>query len=306
LEQVTVLVGSSGKWMPPESEEFLAVLGDADPGDDAVGFAVLALGFIRFQVLDRLVTEIELCPRSIELPALLALEQRLKEPGTKLFRIRYFDTEWRSEISASAEHTIDRLRELCAPAPELPSSERFRVEAQDANVLLRDVGNPLRLLTQKWRTSFGCFDASVIALACSHGLLSLMAITGWQEREESPVFRFLGEGHRWASRDYQFAGGRLEEMPDREYGHWAAEFHRAVAASSQPRYDLVTATTQIAQDRGRPKRTLRYERLLLPWRGASGEVLITSCARNGGTDRSANLAPDRSASSVAKYAARSS
>src|SRR5258708_4935286 len=195
VEQLTVLVTSDGRWVLPGSDDFLAALGDLDPDYDAVGFAVRNLGFIKYQVLDRLVTEIELHPRNVALPALLAVEHQLEEPPTKLFRIKHLDTEWRSEISASPEHTVARLRELCAPPPVEPSSnERFRVEPQDPNALLRDVDNPLRLLTQKWRASFGQFDSSVISFAIQHGLLARLMIAGMSPHDTDPVFRFIGAG----------------------------------------------------------------------------------------------------------------
>jgi hypothetical protein len=302
LNQLTMLVTAEGRWVLPDSEEFLAALGDPNPDYDAVGFAVRNLGFVKFQVLDRLVTEIELHPRNVDKRALLAVEEVIGQSATNLFRIRYLDTEWHSEISASPEHTMARLRELCAPVFEPPATQRFHVEPQDHAVMMCDPGNPLRLLTQKWRTSFGNFDASVIGLACDHGLISLMAITGFETREADPVFRFIGDGHRWASRQYQFAGigDKVVNLPDKEYGHWAAEYHRSVAISGRPRYDLVKAATVIAQEQGQPQRTLVYERLLLPWRMPAGEVLITSCAKKLGTERTANLVPDEPDSSVSK------
>jgi hypothetical protein len=300
VEQLTVLVTSGGKWVLPGGDEFLAELGDPSPDYDAVGFAVRNLGFIKFQVLDRRVTEIELHPRNVGLAALLTVERKLGEPGTSLFRIKYLDTEWQSEISASAEHTIARLHELCAPSEEPGPTARFHVKPRDPATLARDADNPLRILSLKWRTSFGNFDTSVISLAFSHGLMPLLAISGFDRHDSSPVFRFLGEGHRWASRDYQMAGGKIEDTPDKEYGHWVAEFHRSVAISGKPRFDLVEAATQIAQETGKPRRRLVYERLLLPWRGPAGDVLITSCARNVGTARSANLPPDEPESSLDK------
>src|SRR4029077_5625360 len=103
LQQLTMLVTTNGQWVLPNSEEFLAALGDPEPDYDAVGFAIRNLGFIRFQVLDRLVTEIELHPRNVTLPALLALEKLLGEVGTNLFRIKYLKEEWASEISADAD-----------------------------------------------------------------------------------------------------------------------------------------------------------------------------------------------------------
>jgi hypothetical protein len=302
VEQLTLLFSPEGTCLLPDGEEFLAALGDPNPDYDAVGFAVRNLGFIKFQVLDRLVTEIELHPRNVDRGCLLAVERQLRKPGTKLFRIKYLESGWRSEISASAEHTIARLHELCAPAAEPSSTARFQVEPQDPTALMRDAGNPLRLLTQKWRTSFGNFDSSVIDLAFSSNLLPLLAITGFDKPDSDPVFRFIGEGHRWATRKYQITsiGEKVEDTPDKEFGHWAAEYHRAAAASGRPRYDLVTAGLQIAQEAGKPQRTLVYERLLLPWRGLAGEVLITSCAKKLGTERSANLPPGAPDNSVAR------
>ena len=123
------------------------------------------------------------------MPALLAVEHQLEEPPTKLFRIKHLDTEWHSEISASPEHTVARLRELCAPPPVEPrSNERFHVEPQDPNALLRDADNPLRLMTQKWRASFGQFDSSVIAFAIQHGLLTRLMIAGMRPSAERPDF----------------------------------------------------------------------------------------------------------------------
>jgi hypothetical protein len=71
-----------------------------------------ALGFVKWEVLDRSIVQIEVHPRNVELPALLAAQQQISSCGFKLFRIRYFETDWKFEISSSAEHTIARLSEL--------------------------------------------------------------------------------------------------------------------------------------------------------------------------------------------------
>src|ERR1700733_8234023 len=97
LNQLTMLVTAEGSWVLPDSEEFLAALGDPHPDYDAVGFAIRNLGFIKFQVLDRLVTEIELPPRNVDRRALLAVERLLHDADTNLFRIKYLEDEWLSE-----------------------------------------------------------------------------------------------------------------------------------------------------------------------------------------------------------------
>jgi hypothetical protein len=279
VEQLTILVSSEGRWVLPEGDEFLAALGDPSPDYDATGFAVRNLGYIKFEVLDKLVTEIELHPRNVSPHALDALETQLRKPGTNLFRIKYLDSEWRSEISASAEHTISRLRELCAPHAEAPSTERFRITPQDALKLSRDFENPLRLLSQKWRASFGRFDSTVISFAIQNGLLSRLMITGVRPHLHDAIFRFIGDGYKWLGKDYKInaLGENIENQPDKEYGAWVSEFYKGVAASGEPRYDLVAATIQNTGTK--VPYVARYERLLLPWKTPTDEVFVTSTSK---------------------------
>lgn len=307
MNHLTMLVTAEGKWVLPASEEFFAALGDPVPDYDAVGFAVRNLGFIKFDVLDRLVTEIELHPRNVDLPALLAVESQLGQVTTNLFRIKYLADDWKSEISASAEHTLARLRALCAPVFDPPPNQRFRVEPQKPGDLFdtqagRD--DPFGRMAMKWRVAFGNFDESVLELASRNDLLSLTAIVAVRDkRNADPVFRFIGDGHRWADPRFKVTGlgEKVENMPDREYGQWITEFHRSVATSGEPRYDIVTADMQIAGEAApASRRAVRYERLLLPWRTPSGEVFITSCAKKFSTGRAANLLPDKSDNSTDK------
>jgi len=276
-----MLVTAEGKWVLPDSDEFLAALGDPNPDYDAVGFAVRNLGFVRFQVLDRLVTEIELCPRNVDLQALLAVERLLCEAGTNLFRIRWLADEWHSEISASAKHTMARLRELCAPVFEPVTTERFHVEQRDFATLFRDADNPMRQVAQKWRVSFGNFDPSVLTIAMQNQVLARTMVVGLKPGREEPHWRFIGDGQRWLDNSYRFngIGEKVENLPDKEYGAWLSGFHKAVAESDQPRYDLVTADMQYDAEQGKPRRIVRYDRLLLPWKTVSGEVFVTSCAK---------------------------
>ena len=112
MQHLNMLATSEGRWVLPGTPEFFAALGDSDPNYDPVAFAVKNLGFVKFEVLDRSTVQIELHPRNVEFPALLAAQQQISSCGFKLFRIRYFETDWKFEISSSAEHTIARLSEL--------------------------------------------------------------------------------------------------------------------------------------------------------------------------------------------------
>lgn len=285
MQRLTMLVTSDAQWVIPETPEFYEALGDPDPDYDSTAFAVKNLGFIKFQVVGNSIIEIELHARNVELPALLAVQQEILRSKVGLFRLKFFDSEWRSEISSSPEHIISRLSELCAPLFTSPMTERFVVQPQDMSTLYGDEDNVLRPLAQKWRVSFGQFDPSVISLAVTHRLLSRLMIAGIRPHETEPRWRFIGDGHIWIGGQYQHLGlgEKVENMPDKEYGGWANQFYRSVAATGQPRYDLVTALVDY-QDENRKRRSVCYERLMLPWKTPSDEVFVTMCSRTTSKD----------------------
>jgi hypothetical protein len=292
VKNLCILISPDGRWMVEDSAEFAAAIGDAHPDYDAAMFAVKNLGFIRFQILDQSVIEIELHPYTVELPALLAVQQQMLVSQVGLFRIRYLDSEWRSEILSSGELAAARLSELCAPkfAPTL--KERFLVEPQDYSRLFDGGDGPLHLLAQKWRVSFGHFDPTVISFAIKHQMLSRMMIFGIKPDLTDPVFRFIGDGFGWLQRDYQFhgIGERVENQPDHDYGEWVSEFYRSVARTGRPRYDLVSAAIRTPSREG-ALFVSRYERLLLPWKTSSDEILVSMLSKrldaDDDTERSA-------------------
>lgn len=302
-KRLTILISPEGEWLFPDSPEFLAILGDPSPDYDAVGYAVRNLGFIRFEIIDHLVIEVELHPRNVHERAVRAAQQQLLASTVRLFRLKYWDKEWRSEISSSADGIVGRLDELCAPSFLPTVSDRFRIEPRDISLLFGNSALPplgLRLIAQKWRASFARFDLTILSLASQHQLLPRFAIVGVQSGE--PVFRYLGDGHRWVGENSRvnMLGNKVAHLPDREYGAWVSEFYRSVADSGQPRYDLVTASMHYESQGSDPPRTVSYERLLLPWKTPSNEVFVTSCAKLVEKDRGANLDEDDDDSSVIK------
>ena len=274
MNRLSMLVTPDGQWVFPDSSEFLALLGDPDPDYDAEAFAVKNMGFIKFSVIERTIIEIELHPHNVELPALLAVQQQVQSSGINLFRIRHFDTDWRSEITSSAEQAIVRLSQLTAPEFVASSRERFIVEPQDYSQLLTAEGNPLRMMALKWRMSFGIFDTNLIPFAIKQQLLGHMIIMGVKPRPADPVFRFIGDEHSsWLGARYRFnaIGDKMENFPDKDYGLWASEYYRSVASTGEPRYDHITAAIQ----RDSNAYETHYERLMLPWTTGSNEVLVT-------------------------------
>jgi hypothetical protein len=228
VKRLSMLVTAKGEWVFEDSAEFLAALRDSNPDYDAASFAVKNLGFIKFQILDDSIIEIELHPRNVELPALLAVQQQLLSSRVNLFRIKYFETSWRSEITFTAERAISQLAELFSPVFAAPPSRRFLAEPRDFSRLAQDPDNPFSPMVHKWRMSFGFFDSTVIAFAIKQQLLSRMMIIAVTPHRADPIFRFIGDGFPWTDYDYKIGaiGRRIEEQPDKEYGAWVSEFYK--------------------------------------------------------------------------------
>jgi hypothetical protein len=308
VKRLIMLVTPDGRWVIEDSAEFLAALGDTDPDYDAALFAVKNLGFIKFQILEGSLVEIELHPRNVQLPALLAVQQQILSSRAKLFRIKYFETSWLSEITSSSERAISRLAELCAPTFAPPSTEKFLVEPRDYSALFDDRESPLRPMVQKWRMSFGHFDPSVISFAIKQQLLSKMMIVGVKPKAQDAIFRFIGDGFRWTNDSFQLnaIGERVENQPDKEYGGWVAEFYKSVASTGQPRYDCVTAAIHQPAPGSWRTGVIRYERLLLPWRTPSEEILVTLSSKMLEEDVVTEPLSSETESSVVRKLARSS
>ena len=138
-----MLVTSDGRRVLPEDDAFFVTLRDLAPGQEAVGFAVRNLGFIKFQALDWGVTLIELHPQSVDRRALLAAERRIGEWGTRMFLVNRLDDGKPSRIAISAGRRSPRCVR-CAPRRRNPSrpSASF-AEPQDFAKLLRSPDHPL-------------------------------------------------------------------------------------------------------------------------------------------------------------------
>lgn len=294
MQRMAMLATPEGEWVFEDSPEFRAALGDPDPDYDAPLFAVKNLGFIRFQIFGQAVIEIDLHPRNVALPALLAVQEQLQSSRIKLFRIRYFDSDWKSEIISSAEHAMLRLSGLCAPNFSPMPSERYRIAPRDYALLLEDEASPLKLMAQKWRTSFGQFDSTVISFAIRHRLISRLMIFGVKPGSGDAVFRFIGDGFKWLDDDYALngLGEKVENQPDKEYGAWVAGFYKHVAAAREPRYDSITAAIRPSPQDPRPY-VSRYERLLLPWSTPSREVFVSMLSRRVAEEKIADLPVER-------------
>jgi hypothetical protein len=278
MKRPALLVTSDGQRVLPETDAFFASLARLVPGSDPIDFAVRDLGFVKFHLDDRAVATIEFDPRSVDRRALLRAERQIRDCGASTFCVTTIGASGSAYQSLSATEAVVRLRELCAPPDKPAAAGRFAAQPLDYATLLRKTGDPFCRFGRKWCSSFGAFDASIMAFAGDNDLLSRMMVFAVRPGTEDLVFRYIGDGHRWLTRHYRTdpIGDTLDSQPDKEYAAWVSQFHRAVARSGEPCFDIVSATLRFGAE---PAYDIRYERLLLPWKSASDESLVTLVSR---------------------------
>ena len=272
------VVSAIGQWFKESDQGLKDAIGLADPALDSIGYAVRNMGFIRVSFSNVGDATITLHPRNAEAGAISAAAQHLRTLGSGRFHVRHLGSDgWVSEIlpdGASAARKIDLLCNLDAATPQ----SRWHLTPVGLETLSADESNPLRLMHQKWRIAFGTFDESVFGFALRFNLLDRLILTGAKRGKTDLVFRYIGDGMgSMHSEEFRFnaIGNSVLQQPDKEYAEWVAKAYGEVAFSGVPRLDKIDAFIPISS-RGP---WLRYERLLLPWRLPTGDVLVSMNSR---------------------------
>jgi hypothetical protein len=274
VERSARFITSDGKHVLAADDAFFARLGGVADGREPTQFAVRCLGFVKLASLDDAGAVVELCPHTVDRRALLAAELEIGLFAAAHFRIRYVDGDRSGERPLSATEAVDCLRAL-RPAGEAPAANpRFSAEPRDFGALLRLSANPYSLLSQKWCAAFGEINGTLSEFAAESGFLDRMVLFGVSRRWPEPVFRFIGGTPPWLDPEFgrRAIGEKLADMPDKPYGGWAAAFYAEVARRGEPRFDRVSAHRRLPAG---GSYDVQYDRLLLPWRMASGETIVS-------------------------------
>ena len=136
MNRLTMLVTSGGSSGCSRTAPSFALLwAIPNPITMPAAFAVKNLGFIKFQILDNSIIEIDLHPQNVEFAALLAVQQQLLSSQIRLFRIKYFEACWKSEILCSSEIGCYASLRIVLPEVRAAGQRQFLVEPQDYSKL---------------------------------------------------------------------------------------------------------------------------------------------------------------------------
>ncbi len=271
----TLCISPEGELLVPGTAPFYERIGYRNPDFDAGDYAVRNMGFVAISRLSRDRLRIRLRPDLVTGQAVEEVCRYLAERSLEEIELDYLDDEWKREIWPNDPALLHRLVMLCA-ATKPAERVTFHAEPITVSDAVEDHGNPFKPLIQKWRVSFGQFNETTLPFLQRFGFFPKLVILTRAGPGEPLRFSFIGSGVQVYDEATmgELIGRPVTDQPDRAYGEWVGSQYAAFLESERPRLDCIEARVRHSSDQ---VRSVRYERLLLPWRSASGSQLIT-CA----------------------------
>jgi hypothetical protein len=273
---VRFVIDADGRLWSPAAAEFHRLLGYPEPDFDLARYAVRNLGYVLLEISAApdglLIIEFRAC---LVKPAALAEAQRfMKASGASGgFGLRYLLADWTEETFGSADAAIARINALTAAAEFRAGRSHLISEQVEVDRLFHQPDHRLKPLFQLWRASFNRFTEATLPFLVQHGYDERMVIVERDRGSDAHRFRYVGAGFTFyeEAERLKLIGTDLREQPDRTYGEWIANAYSQASQTMRPLFEEVDA---VIRPPGRPPRRSRYERLLVPFSTAEGDVLI--------------------------------
>jgi hypothetical protein len=270
-----LLIDDGGSILDSRSPQLRAALHGLHLGEHFVDYAIRNLGFIA-AIESGTAVQLRLRPAVVSQHAMCGLLYWLGDRRPERVMLATLDAGgWNHTMLGNGATAATRLARLVAKA-QSPRRDDFLVEALDLGSLpaqhaLRD----LVAARAELEAALDRCDYQALAAILEPRIGSRYSVSVTPGEQRRFVVAHVGRGFEkraryWMSR---IVGHRLEDLPDPDYGTWAAETYTAIAERNEPAVDDVDA---IVVWPGEGRKRYRYRRLLLPLRRGDGAIAVLS------------------------------
>jgi hypothetical protein len=232
-------------------------------------------GFVVLRCCGRGAVEVRYRPSRAKPMALLTAVQWLDRPDWSRIVLRPWPGEQPAHFMGEP---ADAIAYLIGPASAAQSTRRmdFQARRHPPAAIARNAA--FGRIQEAWRAAHGAKDRglmeAVIEASCGRYLEVIPQGGGARLVMDTVGNGYTLYGQGWKS---IAVGGRFEDMPDYEYGQWAAHGYRQAFRSGQPIFEDVTAAVRLR----RPGRLrLTYQRVILPLGGGDHPTLLLGATLN--------------------------
>ena len=267
-------VSPEGELLVPGTPAFYDRIGYRNPDFDLGDYAIRNMGFVSIARLSADRVRLRFRPDLVGGRTIDELNRYLRQRPVQNVEIEYLDRDWETESWPNDQTLVHRVIELCGRSVKQTDQHPYRVEPLELQAAAEDYSHPLKPMFQKWRASLGQFNETTLPFLQRFGFFSKLVILS-AAREGDPLrFQFLGSGIEMYDEETlcRLVGQPFTDQPDKDYAAWINSQYIHFLGSKQPRLDCVEAKVHHST---RQMRSVRYERLLLPWHASNGAALLT-------------------------------
>jgi hypothetical protein len=236
-------------------------------------FAVRERGFIHVRRRPAGV-EIALRARKFTQRGLLAAILALEQMPARILLSVFDGARWRHELFANLL-SFTQLAEALAADKPLGPCEPWIATRLSLDALSQPRFASLRPLVKVWEACRGRLPQDFGRYVAEFGHQPRTILLQRKTRSKQLVFEHVPIGSQMMKPDQwlNYIGHSLAEMPDPQYSEWAHRTYSEVVASERPQLDTVRANTRSLEG---AKLRMRYDRLLVPWRGRGSAVFVNA------------------------------
>ena len=265
-----LLIDDQGHLWDGASRTLRASFDSPYSGGEFSDYAVTNLGFIAANAYGGS-CQIRLRPNFVSESAHKSLTHWLSSGRIDRIVLSWLDHEWHHELLRSRETAVARVAELAEIAKRAQPND-FLAHAVTADELPESTA--LGILLRYWeRLSEPEGHASLMSLL-NKALGNRYVLVGKDKSTAKMVFREFGGGlfNHYEAWRANGVGVPLDELPDHNYGLWAAEAYRQAMAEGSPHIHDVDAIVKWPHV-GRTR--MRYRRVIVPIAAETeGDVML--------------------------------
>jgi hypothetical protein len=264
-----ILIDDKGRRWPDCSWQVARRIGYRHPTLDLAPFAVRERGFIHIRPQPEGV-RVALHAGAFGLETLGGALYEVKESNTRRIILSVLSNgDWFYEMLSSIWEFAARAEQLIAGGPIEPRHPWIAAE-RDLAALSLPPFSKLRPLLELWESNRGRMPAGFETSLHRFGLLPRAILVREPPRTSRLVFAHFGAGIECvpSGESARLVDHEMHDQPDRDYGAWVAKNYAAAIAGHCPRLQSIRAKIRVSET---VTAQGRYDRLTLPWQGASGE-----------------------------------
>ena len=267
-----ILIDDGGEPWSDNSPELARRLGYREPDFNAPAYAGRNLGFIHVRLHEEGVRVSVRAGRFSLLTLTGTLFVLVDRRPRRIVLAVFGGEDWSYEMFTNLGSFAERIEALAAGEP-IAGRPRWLAAEKKLGALDMPTFRHVKRVVDVWKANRGRISQELYDLLRATDLFERAILIRKLPRSTRMVYQHFGSGIKMMRpcETLEMIGRDAHDVPDKEYGSWVAEHYGEALSGRRLRLDGMRATVSTSQA---ATLRVRYDRLLMPWRGGSDRYLL--------------------------------